>query len=237
MSLDNAPLKRAWITVASGELWLPRSRGTYTTIDYSRLPPLTHWSPGFGWLSDFPERDYGSGLDSDENQTGHFDRLDAELQSLGHAFPTEFKHFISQPEIQAQIPSCTACFLELSDAVTPLPGHPGCHVVRFMNDSQSCVLWYLLFRPGEPAKVLASTYFIERDIFDAMEYEAEEDVPLSYDSLLDDACICADSFEEFIYRFCIENTLWSATHENHPLAECEREYKEFARSQPATSPP
>jgi hypothetical protein len=98
-----------------------------------------------------------------------------------------------------------------------------------MNDSQSCVLWYLLFQPAAPVRVLASGYFIERDIFDAMEYLADEDTPLAYNEVLSDTCICAESFGEFICRFGVENMIWFATHEDAVLSPFEELYLQQAK--------
>lgn len=238
MNLPDQTLKRAWITAGHSDLWHMPNTGiynTYTRIEYSRLPPLEQSDHDFQWLSELPARDHECNLASEENLQERLGQLDAELHSLGHVLPANFKQFIAQPDLQAQIPTCTDCYLELSDSVQPLPGHSGCHVVRFMNDSQCCILWYLLFQPGLPPRVLASDYFIERDIFDAMEYEnpEQDSGPLSHDAVLRHACICAESFGEFIHRFCLENTIWFALHEKLPMAQCERDYLTSAQNKRA----
>lgn len=235
MNLPDQTLNRAWITAGHGSLWRTPETATYTRIEYSRLPPLEQSDLDFQWLSELPARDYGCDLTGEEPHQERLDQLEAELHSLSHALPANFKQFITQPDLQAQIPTCTDCYLELSESVQALPGHPGCHAVRFMNDSQCCILWYLLFQPGLPPRVLASDYFIERDIFDAMEYEdpTQDDARLSHDAVLDHACICAETFGEFIHRFCLENTIWFALHEKLPLAECERDYLMSAQSRRA----
>jgi hypothetical protein len=180
-------------------------------------------------LASLPDRDYGSTLDSDDNKLGTLPSIQRELSQLGFELPDEFMTFITTSDLYSRIPTCTDCYLELSDVVTSLPGFPGCHVVRFMNDSQSCVLWYLLFQPAAPVRVLASGYFIERDIFDAMEYLADEDTPLAYNEVLSDTCICAESFGEFICRFGVENMIWFATHEDAVLSPFEELYLQQAK--------
>jgi hypothetical protein len=92
-------------------------------------------------------------------------------------------------------------------------------------------MWYLLFQRNKPTRVLASGYFIEREIFDAMQYEAEEDVPLRYEDVLCESCICAMSFGEFLFRFCIENVIWLATHEKLSLSPLEIDYLNQSRKQ------
>jgi len=227
MPIPEEVIARHWITAGSNELW--GTQGTYSRVEYSRLPVLPPIRSPFDWLSELPTRSYSCTLDSDDNAIATFAGIEAEIQSLGFCIPEDFRIFVTRPDIQAQVPSCTACYLELSDTVTPLPGWPGSYVLRFMNDSQSCVLWYLLFQPQTPVRVLASSCFLERDIFDAMEYESEMDEPLRYEDILRECFICAGSFGEFIFRFCIENTIWFATHPKVSLAPCELAYLHAAQ--------
>jgi hypothetical protein len=137
-------IKRQWITAGHGELW--NSQRTYSSIEYRRLPTLPPIRSNFDWLSALPKRDYDSTLDSPENKLANFPNIEAEVQALGFQVPQELEMLITWPEIQVQIPTCTGCYLGLPDAVTPLPGYSDAYVVRFMNDSQHCVMWYLLFQ-------------------------------------------------------------------------------------------
>ena len=226
MSSPEESIKRAWITSGNGDLW--QTAGTYSTVAYQRLPFLPSLAPPFRWLSELPPRAYGCTLDSNDNRLADFSYVEAALNALGFSLPNEFRTFITRPDLQARIPSCTACYLELSEAVTPLPGYPDSYVVRFLNDSQACVLWYLLSQPSISVRVLATSCFIERDIFDAMEYEKAVDEPLHYEAVLEDACICAESFGEFLCRFCLENTIWFASQDHLPLAPCELTYLQAA---------
>ncbi|QIF03710.1 hypothetical protein [Roseimicrobium sp. ORNL1] len=228
MLIPEENIERRWITAGNSGIWDTLS--TYTFVEYSRVPalPLTHSL--FDWLSEIPARDYdGSTLDSPDNNIASYGSIESELQALGFSLPEEIEILMRQPEIQAQIPTCTGCYLEFADTVTPLPGYPGNYVVRFMNDSQCCVMWYLLFQRSRPTRVLVSNYFIEQDIFEAMHYLAEEDVLLSYDDALKSIYICAQSPGEFIFRFCLENTIWFATHGKLPLSPLEREYLDHAK--------
>lgn len=227
-NVDN-DIKKLWFTAGTNRIW-PTS-GTYTRIPFNKLPPLPSADNSFSWLSQTgAERyQYGCTLDSDDNKLDSLAAIEAELSQLGLQLPTDFSRFIRSPAIYGRIPSCTACYLELSDHVTPLAGFPDHYVLRFMNDSQCCVLWYLLFQPDAQVRVLASSYFIEKDIFDAMEYYQDEDVLIDYASVTEDAVICANSFGEFIFRFGIENMIWYALHENLDLTPLETRYIEDAR--------
>ena len=122
--------------------------------------------------------------------------------------------------MQAKVPTCTACFLVLSEHLVPLAD--GQFLLRFVNDSQSCVMWYLwLGREGE-SKVLASPFFFERDIFDALN---DEENPIEYDEAFRHAMVCADSFPEFLYRFWIENTIWYLLRERLELNSRQGDYR------------
>ncbi|MGD0253915.1 MAG: hypothetical protein ABSC01_14610 [Verrucomicrobiota bacterium] len=222
MTIPDSAIKRAWITAGTSSLW--GTKGTYSSVAYERLPSLPPLDPSFAWLASVPDRDYGCTLNSDDNKLGSLPAIETELGRLGFRLPSDFSAFIQNPDIYGRIPSCKACFLEVSDVVTALPGFPGSYVVRFMNDSQCCVLWYLLFQPSLPVRVLACSYFIERVNFDAMEYLADKDRPLDYGDVLKDSCICAESFGEFMCRFGLENMIWFATHENKPLSPVEQGY-------------
>ena len=222
MSIPESKIKRAWITAGQGKLW--GTKGTYSSVAYEQLPSLPPVAPSFAWMESVPDRNYGCTLDSDDNKLGSLFAIEAELKKLGFQLPEEFSTFIRDRNLQRRIPSCTACVLDLSNAVTELPGFPGSYGVRFMNDSQCCILWYLLFQPLLPVRILATACFIERDIFKAMEYMTEEDRLLEYGEVLKDSCICAESFGEFICRFGLENMIWYATHDGQSLSPIEQRY-------------
>jgi hypothetical protein len=96
----------------------------------------------------------------------------------------------------------TTPYYHLGSRLVPVPEHPGpARLLRFLNDQQASLLWYLLLEPrGCHAVAVASPRWREdgdgRGIEDAADPE--------------DVAICASSFEEFITRFWIENTLWRA---------------------------
>ncbi len=227
MTTPDSAIPRSWITAGYSRLW--GTKGTYSSVAYERLPSLPAVDASFSWLASVPDRDYSSTLDSDENKLQSLPRIQEELSRLGFALPEDFVTFLGRQDIHGRIPTCTNCYLELSESVTELPGFPGSYVVRFMNDSQCCVLWHLLFQPSSTVRVLASSFFLERDIFDAMEYAADDDQPLAYEDALSDACICAESFGEFICRFGIENMIWFATHDNETLSPVEQRYLDEAK--------
>ncbi len=64
---------------------------------------------------------------------------------------------MAAPELQDRIPSCTACEFTFPEAVVPCTGSERGFVVRFLNDQQDVLLWYLyLTRDGEHCVLVSS---------------------------------------------------------------------------------
>jgi hypothetical protein len=131
----------------------------------------------------------------------------------GLVLPQDFVTFQTRSELYGLLDgvSVTGCWTDISG---PLPSlvDPGAFLVRFLRDQQDCVIWYLYLRPLREAFVVHSHLDYE------FEYEARRDGKQT-ETDLDDAqeqraaiCWCAPSFEEFAYRFWVENRLWRAIH-------------------------
>jgi hypothetical protein len=124
----------------------------------------------------------------------------AEAERLGLSIPASFVKFMTDPELFGSVPSCTACYYDLGSRLLSVPAQAGPErLLRFMNDQQACCLWYLLLEPGGGHRVaLAWPRWREGASGEALEDCANPE----------DVCVCAPSFEEFIKRFWIENTIW-----------------------------
>lgn len=121
---------------------------------------------------------------------------------------------MTDPELHGRVPTCTACYIELSDRLVELPGgHPG-RLVRFMNDQQCCLIWYVHLAPGGGHTVVSAS-----PAFDGRDGKRLEDV-----SSPRDLAVCAPSFEDFIHRFWLENTLWFALQSGRALDAEEQAY-------------
>jgi hypothetical protein len=108
--------------------------------------------------------------------------------------------------------------------MAPCPGTKENYIIRFLNDSQGCILWYLYLTPQGNHYVLASPLWLdmlhEPDYFDPS---------LTEEQILKSISICALSFEEFLYRFWLENVLWYKLvwfKGQKPLTEEEQRYVE-----------
>jgi hypothetical protein len=214
---------RAWMASGQGEPWDCRS--TYGTIPYEALPRIGHATEDLSWLDKVsPELRQVIGsfstLNNSGNEIAHLDDVLKQVNEHKLVLPQSFERFMREPALQSKVPTSTDCFLALSDKIVPVLGMKGHYLLRFLNDSQSCVMWYLLLGQTENARVVASGSYFEPELFKIMEYEE-----LQYRDVFREALLCADSFTEFLYRFWIENSIWFSSYKKLPLTPLQAEYQ------------
>lgn len=182
-------------------------RYTYDRYPYRSLPPLdlTQFTGAFQWL--------GGGGDLLPEQVTKLAGVADDLMASGLTLPRDFVTFQTSSNLFGSLDqvSVTGCWTDISEPL-PSPVEPGAFLVRFLRDQQDCVLWYLYLRPSEEAFVVHSHLDYEYEY----EYEARRTGEQTQTDL-DDAqeqpaaiSWCAPSFEEFAYRFWVENRLWRA---------------------------
>ena len=180
---------------------------TYCFFPYESLPPLPPPDATLAWLGPLPEH-LDREMEVHRNEPGKRGRLDAiaaEAQQLGLTLPPAFLRLMGSRELQDRIPSCTACFFKLSERIVPCPAAEQGYIVRFLNDQQDVLLWYLYLTREGDACVIVSPYELDEPE-DAEEGEVLTDV--ARHNILTNTVVCAPTFDEFIYRFWLENTLW-----------------------------
>jgi hypothetical protein len=221
MNPITANFPRAWFAPE-----LPGYRETPTTyghFDYDALPPIMEKLNGdFAWLTQMDERVEKEMLphwqeDQERAQiTTNLERVVTEVTIRGFALPDIFLRFMRSEFLQKRIPSCTACYFDAPDRAVEAPA-PGAGVlVRFMNDQQWCILWYLYVEKSGAHAVLASARSL--DVDDELdESEDGNGEPSLY--------LCAQNFEMFLYRIWLENNAWFVLHEKHrPFSPAEERY-------------
>jgi hypothetical protein len=169
---------------------------TYNCYPLEELPPLLVSLTGtFHWLRSAPSHD--------QSIAGNVPRTKQALQQLlvsnSAGLPEEFIKFFRSPTLWRRIRSCTGCYLNLDSASTEIPGGLG-RLVRFLSDSQDCKHWHLHIAPCETRHTVVATYF----------YTGSELAYLPGGRGLPhprDITTCAGSFEEFLYRFWLENEI------------------------------
>lgn len=179
-------------------------RGTYDLFPAESLPPLPALDGSFGWLPVVP----GDGLD-------YMDPVpDLTLDPINATLPPSFVSFMDRPERRAAIPSCTACYWSVSAAV-PSPVGDGAHLVRFLNDQQDVLLWHLYLRPDGGHEVVCGG--IPYDSYHATAEQTRADL-----------VSVAPGFEEFMYRFWVENLAWFQLNElGRPFAQLDPAVRDY----------
>ena len=139
------------------------------------------------------------------------------LASTPVALPTEFVTFFESPKLLRRIRSCTDCYFDLDTTAVEIRGGLG-WLVRFASDSQGCLHWSLYLSPCRTKHAVVTTYFFTR----GESSRVKNGTPHPRD-----ITTCAASFEEFVYRFWLENELWFAMHGLGVMPVGGREYLAF----------
>jgi hypothetical protein len=215
-------LPRKWFSAGGGgKLWTGGRFATYVEVPYERLPPIVV-DGTFGWLAEPP---VGLELLDFRNTApgtlgAELERRTAEAAQLGLALPPTFVSFMSDASLSARVPTCTACYFDLGARLIEVPGIlPRARMLRFLNDQQACRLWYLLLEADGTHSVVSAL----------PHWHAEG--PTLEDAIVPRGiAVCASSFEEFMKRFWIENTLWYALNKGRPAIDGElRAYLDAAQ--------
>ena len=111
--------------------------------------------------------------------------------------------FVASVEARSRIRSATACYADLGEFAVPVLG--GGWLIHFLSDQQWALHWLLyLGRAGSEAVVVTDA---------PLGFAADRDPPGAmheFDPASGAACVCAESFSEFLFRFWIENEIWFA---------------------------
>jgi hypothetical protein len=145
---------------------------------------------------------------------------------LGINLPKSFELFMSAPQLQERVRSCTDCYLDPGERIVETVGAIPGYLIHFLSDSQSCAHWYVHVLSGGDSAVLESEdlYCYRKENSEWIENPAcRLD---KFDLTTQDFAYCAPSFSEFLYRFWIENEIWFASYEKtqRPLTALELEY-------------
>jgi hypothetical protein len=196
-------------------------RYTYQHYPYDSLPPLNsaEFTGTFRWLGGLRE--------PVAKRVRALDRTAAKLAADGLELPADFVAFQTDSALYLSLDevSVTGCWTDIS-APLPSPVEPGAFLLRFLRDQQDCVIWYLYLRPSGETFVVYSGLDYEYEYQqwrDGAETAIELDDPEKQRSAI---TWCAPSFEEFAYRFWVENRLWRALHDDDlaGLEPWERDY-------------
>lgn len=238
-SMPTVPFPWAWFAFELGDV--RPCDAAYCEYPYESLPPIPVLDGTLGWLGqpgwlaspdDTPERRALHQRVTEEARE-EVRNLAAQADQLGLRLPAAFTRLMSAPELYAAIPEYAGCWFNLYEAqLDPCPGSDDGFVVRFLNDQQDCILWYLYVtrQGGEAVLAVGDPYpdgpspYLERLV-----RPDEEDGPLTKEQrqeVLANVYACAPSFEAFVYRWWLEATIYMKLNgfDSQPLTDEERRY-------------
>lgn len=116
--------------------------------------------------------------------------------------------FLDSPDLQGAIRSCTGCYHELGESLVNIVGTDDA-LLHILSDQQWTKHWLVYCSAGpHRGVVLAADLPYGFDTTD--EYEAPVPTPLAV-TMPSDLTLVADSFEEFLKRFYLENEISFST--------------------------
>jgi hypothetical protein len=237
------PFEYGWYCWDLGEYRpFPHPYLTYWLFGYAELPPLPNADANFGYLAE----DCGPPPDA-LMLKGIRARLRRKLSALtdeasrrGLTIPESFTRFMPAPELHARFRSGTCYWFTLSNRLVRCPRFDGAYLICFLRDQQDCILWCLcltpdggncvLAVPDDAATALSETSYAALcgDLGDD-EVDDGVDAIEGEESAISTILMCADSFEEFVYRFWLEDEIsfkLSGLETTQPLTDVERAYLE-----------
>ncbi|SRR6266702_8387295 len=222
------PFKTGWYSFG---LWSYRlCKATYCLYPYDSIPPLpaAQFTGEFQWLEPLDE-DIDRIMQKyryPEEEAFWMDRINWLVDSarqLGLSLPDPFVRFMASPELQKHVPSCTDCHFYLPETIVPCPGSEDGYLIRFLDDQQFVLLWYLyLTASGKHSVLVAHPRF--HDLAESPEYAEPFRSEEERQETLKGVYVCAPSFEAFLYRFWLENTIWFNLDLHKPLTEEQQRY-------------
>jgi hypothetical protein len=234
-SQQASPFKWGWWSFDLGQ-YRPCD-GTYCFYPYESLPPIRALNGTLDWLGPLdPATDQQMEIHRNApDARGQLATIQADAATLGLTLPDAFVRLMGSPELQDRIPSCTACTFGLPKRILPaIGGDPG-YIIRFLNDQQDVLIWYLYLTPTGEERVLVTPYE-----FDESEGANPNDLPdETRKAVLANTIACAPSFESFVYRFWLENSIWFKLNDGKDdgkLTDEERRYLDHYEHQGNTPP-
>jgi hypothetical protein len=206
-------------------------RGAYCCYPYETLPPLEQAFTGtFAWLAPLAEGDhpmrnivYSSPAEEHRDMLAVLAQLTQDAQQREIDLPAPFLTFMRSAELRQRVPSVTGCFFDLSGRLVPCPERDG-YIVRFLNDSQSVVTWFLYLSATRAPCVIGTGGPLDQ--WDDPDYfpDDEEAREAEKKGIVAATRVCAMTFESFLYRFWFENVLWMALSRKRSLDSVQERY-------------
>jgi len=231
MTPEQTPFTAGWYGADLGEY--RECGGTYCLFAYESLPPLPveQFAGEFTWLGVMSEK-IEAETRPHRPPPAYYNKiinrlasLQEQARTLNLPLPEPFVRFMSRPDWQNMIPSCTACYFDLPEKIVPSPAGEGGYLIRFLNDQQGVLYWYLYLRPEGNSCVLVSPAWMDDPEFATLEQRL-------IDMAAEYTFFTSPTFEQFLYRFWLENNLWFALEDGASLTPEQNRYLQTLPSLP-----
>lgn len=217
MKSEELPFQTAWMSFE-----IPGYRacdGTYCFFQYEELPKLDESFMGeFQWLADLDPNYQAAQQIHQQTPADKLGQtlnvLIASATEMKLSLPPAFVKLMSSPALRDQIPSCTACYFDLPEKIVKDPTGSDGYLIRFLNDQQDVLFWYLYINDNGQDAVLVSP----------IPFDTEDLEKISRETILNNTGFCGESFESFLYRFWLENTIWFALDDRQNLTNAQERY-------------
>lgn len=205
-----APLTRSWwFTPIPG---LRAGSGTYERYPLDQQPELSEVDGELTWLDEVDEWDEWSIDTSDGAQLQALTLESLESLVEGVRLPSSLRTFARRPDLQRRVRSCTACYLDLGDFAAPTD--LGGYLIHLLSDQQWVRHWLIYVDDSGAQSMVTSPEPIGFDLPSDWETPLPAIIPLDGSLEIE---VCADSFDEFLHRFWIENEIWFALDQGKDL--------------------
>jgi hypothetical protein len=189
---------------------------TYYGYDLDGQPQLADISPSLAWLRGYPSTSAWA-LDREDEPAQRRLSAKALRELLPHAEPpAALAALAAEPELQSRMRSYTGCYFDLGDMAARTT--TGATLVHLISDQQWVRHWLVLVGSEGSTPVLSTTVPLGFDVGD--DEPGEEPIPavIPLDGSLD-LTLAADTVEDFLYRFWIENEIAFRAAEDEALPE------------------
>jgi hypothetical protein len=196
-------LRRAWFAVGIPGYREAGAFQPYGEFPIERLPPIERdLDNNLQWLareppvSDWAIFNKEAVRDFDVHRTAIWSARSTNI-------PAAFDAFLSAPEIGRRVRSFTGCYIDFGWRI--VPASDGGTLIHFLSDQQWVAHWSLYVGPDGSEAVVAS--LVPYGFADPAVDKDQSAAVATFDVTNAHALVCAESFNEFLYRYWIENEI------------------------------
>jgi uncharacterized protein (TIGR02996 family) len=223
------PYKPMWVLANLGDYrpvdYYPVGT-TYHGCRYETLPPVPaeRLTGDFSWLTTRRQRQSQPAQATPISAVDHV-RVLAEREQI--PLPASFLTFFDNASLVHRLRLCTDCYFNLPEVLLEVPCADGDVVLRFYSDPQGSYHWYLYLTRAGAHCVVGSGSWVGGQRSHTFHHGYR------YCGLARGVWhFCSPSFEEFVYRYWIENEIWySLNLEKKPLTAAQEAYVAHYRSE------